>query len=106
MTDKIIVLTTCETGEEAGALAESLVNSRLAACVQILPSIQSVYRWKGAVEKATELLLIIKTRRALLPDVTRELEHRHSYEVPEVVAIPIVDGLDRYLNWIDEQTSP
>jgi len=104
MTDKIVVLNTCGTAEEAQAVARSLVDARLAACVNIVPQVQSVYRWKGTVEDATEWLLLIKTRRALLPAVQAVLRRVHSYEVPESVALPVVDGLPEYLDWIEAET--
>lgn len=106
MTDKIVVITSCETNEQAEAIAEALVSSRLAACVQVLPGMQSTYRWKGAVERSSELLLLIKTRRDLSEKLQRELERLHPYDLPEIIALPVVDGLDRYLDWVDEQTTP
>jgi periplasmic divalent cation tolerance protein len=105
MTDKIVVLSTAGSQEEAHRLAMHLVEKRVAACVNILPAVQSIYRWKGAVEDAQEWLLIIKTRRQLLPGLQRELRTVHSYEVPEMIALPIVEGLEAYLNWIDEETA-
>jgi len=102
MTDKIVILSTASTETEAAKLASLLVNERLAACVNILPQIQSFYRWKGAVESAAEWLLVIKSSRALFHDVCAFLEKQHSYEVPEAIAIPILDGAPNYLNWLDE----
>lgn len=101
MTDKIVVLTTCETEEEAARIAETLVGSRLAACVNVLPGMKSVYRWKGAVESARELLLLIKTSRELLSEVQAAIEKIHSYEVPECIALPVVDGSATYLEWLE-----
>jgi periplasmic divalent cation tolerance protein len=106
MTDKIVVLSTCGSAEEAGRVARHLVDTRAAACVNILRGAHSVYRWKGAVEEADEWVLIIKTRRELLERLTTELRSVHSYEVPEVLAIPVVDGLPQYLAWVDEETAP
>ena len=100
MTDKIVVLTTCETPEEADRIASALVESRLAACVNVVPGVRSVYRWKGAVERAQEVLLLVKTSRTLLEAVQAEIERVHTYELPEAVALPIVDGSERYLEWI------
>jgi periplasmic divalent cation tolerance protein len=100
MTDKIAVLSTCESEEQARAIARALVEARLAACVNIVPGMHSVYRWKDAVEEAAELLLIIKTSRAMLPRVQAALQRLHTYEVPELVALPIVDGSESYLNWL------
>lgn len=106
MTDKILVLSTCDSAEQARTLARALVEQRLAACVNMVPNLQSVYRWKNAVEEAQEVLLLIKTRRHLLERLKSKLALLHSYEVPELIAIPIVDGLDAYLAWIDEETAP
>lgn len=100
MTDKIVVLTTCETGEEAERIASALVESRLAACVNIVPGIRSVYRWKGSIEKGQEFLLLVKTSRALIEEVQAEIERVHTYELPETIALTIVDGSARYLEWI------
>jgi periplasmic divalent cation tolerance protein len=103
MTDKIVVLTTCESRLDADKIADALLAGRLAACVNIIP-MSSVYRWKGKVERAEELLLIVKTRRALFDQVRSTLERIHPYEVPEAVALPVVAGLDAYLQWIERET--
>ena len=100
MTDKIVVLSTCATGEEAEKLARLLVEQRLAACVNVIPGIRSYYRWKGAGEADGECLLIMKSSRDLFGSLTAALEKAHSYEVPEALAIPIVDGAANYLNWL------
>ena len=100
MTDKIVVLSTCASSEEAEKVARTLVEKRLAACVNILPAVRSIYRWKGAMEDEKETLLLIKSSRALFGELRAEIEKLHSYEVPEVIAIPIVDGLERYLEWM------
>ena len=100
MTDKIVVLSTCENADEAARIARSLVEKRLAACVNIVPGVQSVYHWKGAVEQASEVLMVVKTSRPLLSAVRAEIEHLHSYELPEAIALQIVDGSERYLNWL------
>jgi periplasmic divalent cation tolerance protein len=101
VTDKIVVLSTCESEEEAKSLAHHLVEKRLAACVNILPGAVSVYRWKGQIEQAPEFLLMIKSRRDLFAALRAELELKHSYEVPEIIALPVVDGSGTYLNWLD-----
>jgi periplasmic divalent cation tolerance protein len=101
MTDKIVVLTACESADEAAKIARALVDQRLAACVNIASGARSVYRWKGEIEEAAEWLLFIKTSRALLSEVRTALEKLHSYELPECVALPIVDGSEGYLDWID-----
>ncbi|HBY64300.1 MAG TPA: divalent-cation tolerance protein CutA [Solibacterales bacterium] len=102
MTDKIVVFTTCNKPEEAEQIAHALVEARLAACVNIIGPLRSVYRWKGAVEKDTEYLLIVKTSRALLDELKAELRRLHSYEVPEVLALPVVDGSESYLAWMEQ----
>ncbi len=106
MTDKIVVLTTSKDNEEARRIANTLVEARLAACVNILPGVTSVYRWKDAVETGDELLLVIKTSRALLAEVRAAIERIHSYELPEIIALPIVDGSDAYLNWLAGSLKP
>jgi periplasmic divalent cation tolerance protein len=103
MTDKIVVLTTCESEEEAERIARFLVEKRLAACVNILPKARSIYRWKGAVEDAQELILLIKSRRDVFETLRAELLKIHSYEVPEAIALPVVDGSHAYLAWIDRE---
>lgn len=100
MTDKIVVLSTCSSAEEAEKLARQLVEERLAACVNVVAGIRSFYRWQGTVEDASEWLLVIKSSRALLDALRTRLEKVHSYEVPEVLAVPVVDGSVNYLNWL------
>jgi periplasmic divalent cation tolerance protein len=101
MTDKIVVLSTCASAEEAEKLARSLVEQHLAACVNVVSGIQSYYRWQGKIEQAGEFLLLIKSSRARFAELCAALERAHSYEVPEVIALPIVDGAPNYLNWIE-----
>lgn len=103
MTDKIVVLSTCASGEEAERIGRSLVEKRLAACVNILAGVRSLYRWKGAVQDDREVLLVIKSSRALFAQLRAEIEKLHSYEVPEIIAVPIVDGSERYLEWLDRE---
>jgi periplasmic divalent cation tolerance protein len=105
MTDKIVVLSTCPSAEEAEKIARTLVEKRLAACVNVVPGARSFYRWKGALEEAGEWLLLIKSRRELFPRLRAELESLHSYEVPEAVALPIVDGSPAYLSWLEAELS-
>jgi periplasmic divalent cation tolerance protein len=103
MTDKIVVLSTCASAQEAELIARRLLETRLAACVNILPAVRSFYRWKGAIEDDKEILLVIKSSRALFQELRAEIEKLHSYEVPEVIAIPLVDGSERYLAWLDRE---
>jgi periplasmic divalent cation tolerance protein len=103
MTDKIVVLTNCGSAEEAAKIARSLVEKKLAACVNVMPAVRSFYRWKGVIEDEQESLLVIKSSRALFNDLRVEIEKLHSYEVPEVIAVPIVDGSEGYLEWLDRE---
>jgi periplasmic divalent cation tolerance protein len=100
MTDKIVVLSTCGSAEDAERIARGLLEKKLAACVNILPGIRSLYRWKGKIEDDQEVLLMIKSSRALFRELQAEIKKLHSYEVPEVIAIPVVDGSEGYLGWI------
>ena len=102
MTDKRVVLTTCGSAEEARRIAGQLVERRLAACVNIVPQIESVYRWKDEVESANECLLLIKTTADAFDAVRAALNELHSYDVPECVAIAVEDGSAAYLEWIRE----
>jgi periplasmic divalent cation tolerance protein len=105
MTDKIVVLSTCPTAEEGERVARKLVESRVAACVNVLPGTRSFYWWKGAVEDSPEVLLVIKTSRGLFDRLRTELEKVHSYEIPELLALPVVDGTADYLHWMDAELS-
>jgi periplasmic divalent cation tolerance protein len=100
MTDKRIVLSTAGSQEEARRIARALVESRLAACVNIVGPIRSVYRWKGAVESASEHLLIIKTTAVAFPRVRDAIRELHSYELPECIMLSIEAGSEDYLKWI------
>jgi len=102
MTDKRIVLSTAGSEAEARKIAQALVERRLAACVNIVGPIQSVYRWKGAVESAPEYLLIIKTTAVAFPRVRDAIRELHSYELPECVMLSIEAGSEEYLKWISE----
>jgi periplasmic divalent cation tolerance protein len=103
MTDKIVVFSACGSAMEADAIARRLVEKRLAACVNLLPGARSIYHWKGAMEESEEVLLVIKSSRALFRELRAELEKVHSYEVPELIAMPIVDGSEQYLEWMDHE---
>ena len=107
MTENIVVLVTCGKAAEAGRIARRLVEERLAACVNVLEArVRSTYRWKGRVETAPEFLLLIKSSRKLLPRLRAAVERLHSYEVPEVIALPIVAGSPAYLRWLGESLRP
>jgi periplasmic divalent cation tolerance protein len=99
---KIIVLTNCATRKEANRIAKALIERRQAACVNILSAeVKSIYRWKGQVENASEFAVFIKTARAHFAAVERTIRELHSYEVPEIIAVPVVAGSRDYLSWID-----
>jgi periplasmic divalent cation tolerance protein len=102
MTDKKLVWTTAGSAEEARKIAHALVEGRLAACVNIVPQIQSVYRWKEKVEEAEEWLLLIKTTDEAFGRVRDRIKQIHSYELPESIAFEIQDGSPEYLQWIAE----
>lgn len=97
----------CTISSEPGAreLASSLIRDRRAACVQVVGPIHSVYRWQGAVEEASEWLLLMKTTRSTFPALRDAIAAVHPYEVPEIVAVPIADGLPEYLSWIVDSTA-
>ena len=101
MTDKIVVLTTCASAEEAAKIARGLVEKRLAACVNVLAGARSFYHWQGALEDTAEHLLLIKSKRELFGRLRAALEALHSYQVPEIVVLPIIDGSVAYLNWLE-----
>ncbi|MGH8933476.1 MAG: divalent-cation tolerance protein CutA [Egibacteraceae bacterium] len=98
------VMTTTDQEQEAASLAETLLQARLAACVQVLGPMTSRYWWQGELEKATEYLLIIKTRADLLDQLVETLRENHSYDVPEITATSIVGGNPAYLKWVGAQT--
>lgn len=101
MTDKIVVLSTASSAREAKKIARNLVDARLAACVNVVPGMRSFYRWKGKIEDTAEWLLVIKSSRGRFEALRTALEKLHSYEVPEVIALSVIDGAKNYLNWMD-----
>jgi periplasmic divalent cation tolerance protein len=102
MTNKRLVLSTAGTKEEAQKIAHALVEQRLAACVNIVPQVASVYRWQGEVEEGQEFLLLIKTSAERFEDVSSAISELHSYEVPECISLAIEDGSGDYLKWMAE----
>ena len=96
----IVVLITAGSREEALRLAEMLVGARLAACVQVLPEMESIYHWQGQVERAPEVLLVVKTTAARFAELEREVRALHSYETPEIVALPVSAASAPYLEWL------
>lgn len=102
MSERLVVLSTVGSTDDAERIARGLVERGLAACVNIVPGVVSVYRWKGAVQREAELLLVIKTRTERLPALTEALTAMHPYDVPEALALPVEDGLAPYLAWLDD----
>ncbi len=103
MTSVIVVLVTCPSRAAARRIARTLVEQRLAACVNIVSApVHSIYRWQGKIEQARELLLIIKTVRSRWKAVLQEVRSLHSYQVPEILALPVGDGLPAYLRWVQQ----
>ncbi|HWX94941.1 MAG TPA: divalent-cation tolerance protein CutA [Terriglobales bacterium] len=102
MTDKRVVLTTTPSEEEARQIARALVGERLAACVNIIPKVESIYRWQDKVEEAEEYLLLIKTTESAFALLQEKLKELHSYELPECVALAMTAGSPSYLKWIDD----
>ncbi|MCX5711962.1 MAG: divalent-cation tolerance protein CutA [Candidatus Omnitrophica bacterium] len=97
-----IVLVTCPNLKEAEKIAAELVRLKLAACVSIIENIKSIYRWKGKIEQSKELLLIIKTKKSMVPKLIKKVRSLHSYEVPEIIAVPVTRGNSDYLEWIND----
>ena len=104
--EPIVVLMTAANGEEAVRLADMLIGAHLAACVQILPEMESVYRWQGQIERQPEILLLAKTTRSKFDDLEREVRALHSYDTPEIIALPIVAGSGPYLDWLRASLQP
>ena len=101
-----VVFVTVANREEAEKIADALVGERLAACCNLVPGLLSVYRWKGEIHRDPEILLIAKSRRELFERLRERVIALHSYEVPEIVALPIVAGHEPYLDWIRRETAP
>jgi len=102
--NQVVILITTATEEEARSIAGLLLNQRKAACVNIVPRVDSLFRWQGKLDSAKESLLIIKTRASLLPEIVEMVKKAHSYELPEIIALPIINGSEDYLKWIDNET--
>lgn len=105
MTDSIVVFNTCGSAEEADVIARMLVERHLAACVNILPPVRSIYRWQERIEESTEWLLLIKTAQSRFAELSEALRAAHSYEVPEIMALPVLEGSPAYLAWLTAETN-
>ncbi|MBM4430099.1 MAG: divalent-cation tolerance protein CutA [Chloroflexi bacterium] len=106
MSTHVVVFVTAGSAEEGEKIARALVDERLVACVNMLSPIRSVYRWQGQVQEDHEVLLIAKTRSTSFEQLATRVKQLHSYQVPEIIAVPIVAGAQDYMHWIDEQTGP
>lgn len=104
--DVLLAFCTCPDTDTAERIAQALVNEQLAACVNQLPGVRSVYRWQGTVQADQEVLLLIKTTQNRLATVAKRLEALHPYQVPELVALPVSDGNQRYLEWVRQNVAP
>jgi periplasmic divalent cation tolerance protein len=102
--ERVVVFITTATAEEAQRISSMLVSGRKAACVNIVPQVHSRFWWQGEIDSADEALLIVKTKAALLHELIRLVKENHSYEVPEIVALPIAGGNPDYLQWLDDET--
>lgn len=104
MTEFVVVLITAPKEAEAEKIAKALVDERLAACVNIVKDIRSIYRWQANIEDEREVLLIVKTRKGLFSQLSAFVKGLHSYTVPEIIALPVIDGSGDYLKWINDET--
>jgi periplasmic divalent cation tolerance protein len=104
MSDPIVVLVTCGTEDEAVEIAHALVEERLAACVNMISPVRSIYRWEGKIWDEREWMLIIKTQKKRFEDLEKKVKSLHSYSVPEIIALPMVKGSASYLKWLKENT--
>ena len=99
-----VVLVTVANKEEAVRIGEGMVNARLAACANVIPGIQSIYRWKGKVVKAQEVLLILKSTKPRYRALEKAVKAMHTYETPEIIALQVKEGFDRYIGWVHSET--
>jgi periplasmic divalent cation tolerance protein len=106
MSDAIVVLCTCPDNTSARQLAQTLLSEKLAACVNLIPQVTSLYYWQGKMEESQEVQLVIKTRRTMFGVLQERLLALHPYEVPEILGLPILCGHPAYLQWVQEQTTP
>lgn len=103
MSERLVILITAGSREEADHIAHALVTEMLAACVNVLPGVTSVYRWEGEVQRDQEWLLVAKSSRKVLDDLVRRVQALHSYDLPEIIALPVVGGSEAYLRWVDSE---
>ena len=104
MTEALVVLITAPSPEEGEAIARALVEEKLAACVNVIPGVTSLYRWRGELQREGEVLLVVKSRRGLFDRLAARVRELHSYQVPEIIALPVILGDEDYLRWLSEAT--
>ena len=104
MTEFIIVFITAPNEKEAASISRTIVEERLVACVNIIPSVRSIYRWQGRVEDEQEVLMVEKTKKSLFERLQERVNELHSYEVPEIIGLPLVEGSKEYLDWLGQET--
>lgn len=104
--DALVVLTTVSSDDDAVSLIRALLDRRVVACGTLLPGARSLYRWEGKLADEHEVVVVLKTRADRLPEIEQAFAELHPYKLPELLALPVVTGLDRYLAWIGEETSP
>ena len=100
----LVILVTAVNQEEARKIGKEMVDAKLAACANIIPGIQSIYRWKGKVVKAQEVLIILKSTRPRYRALEKAIKSMHTYETPEIIALPVKEGLNRYIGWVRSET--
>lgn len=103
MSEPLVVLMTAGSQEEAERIAQALVSDMLAACVNVIPGVTSIYRWEGQIRRDQEWLLVAKSQRQVLDPLVQRVQALHSYDVPEIVALPLVGGSEAYLRWLDRE---
>jgi periplasmic divalent cation tolerance protein len=104
MNEFLVVLITAPDEEEAAKIANDILGAQLAACVNIIRGIRSIYRWQGKIEDGSETLMVVKTRKELFSDLEKRVRELHTYTVPEIIALPVVCGSEGYLAWLSEET--
>ena len=104
MTEFIIVFITAPNEKEAASISRTIVEESLVACVNIIPSVRSIYRWQGRVEDEQEVLMVVKTKKSLFERLQERVKELHSYEVPEIIGLPLVEGSKEYLDWLGQET--
>ena len=103
-TEYITVFITAPNEEEAAKISRTIVEERLAACVNIIGSVRSIYRWQGRIEDESEVLMVVKTKRTLFDRLQGRVKELHSYEVPEIIGLPVIEGSKQYLDWLGQET--